>query len=41
MIIYNVIGKLYEILFKSYIKKTIFSLNKRFGGVKVALLGLS
>lgn len=34
MIIYNIIGKLYEILFKSYVKKSVFSLNKRFGGDK-------
>lgn len=41
MIIYNIIGKLYEILFKSYVKKSVFSLNKRLGGVKVVLLGLT
>ena len=40
MIIYNIIGKLYEILFKSYIKKR-FSILIKDSGVKVALLDLT
>lgn len=39
MIVYNILGKLYEILFKSYVKSSVFSLNKRLvGGVKKELL---
>ncbi len=38
MIVYNILGKLYEILFKSYVKRSVFSLNKRLvGGVKKEL----
>ena len=42
MIIYNILGKLYEILFKSYVKTSVSSLKKRLaGGVEVVLLGLT
>ena len=32
MIIYNILGKLYEILFKSYVKTSVSSLKKRLAG---------
>lgn len=32
MIVYNILSKLYEILFKSYVKRSVFSLNKRLVG---------